>query len=67
MLTVRQAVESPTYRRARAAGYGAADAVDQARSAYAFRRAALETIRESKERSAAARRGWKTRRFNGER
>lgn len=62
MLTVRQAAASPAYAWARARGYGAADAVEQARSAAAFRRAALESIRESERLSAAAKRGWRKRR-----
>jgi hypothetical protein len=43
MLTIRQAAETPAYRYARANGYGIQDAVEQARSAAAFRRAAVAT------------------------
>lgn len=61
-LTAKQAAATETFRRARANGAGIVDSILQARWMNALRESNLETIRQSKRRTAAARKGWKTRR-----
>jgi len=61
-LTAKQAARTPEFLRARAAGVGIVDAIKRARWNNAGRVQALAAIKSAKRRSAAARKGWKTRR-----
>lgn len=61
-LTAKQAARTEQFRRARQAGAGIVDAIVQARWSDALRRSVLASIREAKRRTAAAKRGWRTRR-----
>jgi hypothetical protein len=56
MLTVTQAAQTPTYERARKMGYGATDAVTQARGSDAYRIAALKVCEEAKRKLARRKR-----------
>ena len=64
MLSVKVAAQTRSYRESRAKGCGVVDAIAGARWSNALRTSVLDTIRESKKRSKAARKGWKTRRKN---
>lgn len=66
MLTVFMAAQSKTYRDARRKGVGVTDAIASARWSDALRSNVLATKLQAKKRSNAARKGWKTRRANGE-
>lgn len=61
-LTAKQAAQTDTYKRGRLEGHGVVACIMQARWSDALRASVLSTIRDSKRRSKAARKGWKTRR-----
>lgn len=52
MMSTKQAATTQAYRRARSLGYGVTDAVEQARSSAAYRKAAAETVRRATKRRA---------------
>lgn len=53
MTRIQMIRQSPTFRFARANGYGIADAIEQMRSAAAFRAAAISTIKAARAKVAA--------------